>query len=187
MHQDDEDFIHHTLACPKGQFLKGTGVSFSSRHDRVIMDALVKIPRLYGIPVSSEPLFYCGYNEDGRQGRPDVEYAVMPRIVVDLSIVSPDAKHPPGYNAHIKAEEKIKRHDAAVKAGGGVFVPFIMETNGYLHHAGTEVIKALARHVVPYQRPFFHADIRRAIAISLVREVIRGVTAALHKHTDALH
>ena len=177
------EFIDHTMACPEGKLLKGSGVSYTTRHETIKRAALLQVPRSYGINCLAEPKTYQGFYSDGRQGRPDVEYDTFPRIAIDLSIVHPTPGKPPGYNAHVKAQEKIRKHEEAVKAAGNVFAPFVLETSGFLHHAAIQTIKKLSRMLHRHQRHDFITEIKRSVSISLAREKIRALTTALRMTT----
>ena len=179
---NDAEFIEHALACPRGQMTAGTGSSYLTRHDAVKNDALVLIPRAYGIVCTPEPVTYSAYySDDTQKRRPDVEYHLCKHVAIDLSIVHPGAGEP-GQRAQAAATRKVKAHSKAVEQVGHIFVPFILETDGYLHADAFELIRTLANQLQPWMKHFFIYDIMRALSVSLERQKMMSVSAAVTKH-----
>ena len=178
----DAQFIEHSLACPKGQFTSGTGASYTSRHEAIKHQALVLVPRMYGIQCTEEPDTYSEYyDNDTQKSRPDVEYHTPKHIAIDLSIVyrAPDKRQ--GDRAQAVANAKFKAHSEAVKKRQHLFAPFIMETDGYLHSDAIGVLRFLRSQLHTWQRPFFHCDILRALSVNLERQKNIAVEAAIAK------
>ena len=181
---DDQTFITHTLSCPEGKMTSGTGASYSTRHNLVRDDALVAVPRAYGITCTPEPTMYRFHyqEEGGNNRRPDVTYGTFPHIAVDLSIVHPEEV--PGKAAVTMASRKEAKHKHAVEQFGHRFAPFVMETTGYLHHNALELISALAAHLRPWMVPFFRHEMMRALSVSLQRQKTLAIKMAVNKHRN---
>ena len=174
---DDEEFIKHTHCCPRGRFTAGTGAGYTRRHDTVKHRALLRLPRTYGIPCTDEPRMYEHFYEDGSAGRPDVLYHTARSIAIDLSIVCQHEE--PGQHAHVVAQQKIRRHQKAVEAAGHIFVPFIVETTGWLHSTASELIHSLAVHCVdPWLQRQFIYDMHRTLSVSLAEQKAEALAAA---------
>ena len=171
--------IHHAMACPEGKMLKDSGISFTSRHEVIKREALLKIPRMYGIGCVAEPKTFQSYYGSGKRGRPDVQYESFPPIVIDLSVVHTSLDKQEGYSAQQKAQQKENKHGEAVRAGGATFVPFIMETEGLLHYGAVEVIKALSRQLAYHMRHSFINDMKRTLSVALAKEKMKAVCMAL--------
>ena len=187
--ENDTEFIKHTLCCSQGKFTAKTGANYIRRHDTVKNEALVAIPRMYGIPCTPEPDIYgMYYNPDlDTKRRPDVEYHTVARhLAIDLSIVYPEEEAIEGNRARAKANEKVKAHSKAVEAVGHIFAPFIMETTGYLHPDAIQVIKFLKNQLQPWLRPFFHRDIMRALSMSLTKQKVEAIVQAVQKQRCSL-
>ena len=180
---DDASFIDHALGCGSGQFLSSTGISYSSRHNAIKDEVLLRIPRRYGIPCVDEPRTYVNYYEDGHAGRPDVEYSTHPHLAVDLSIVHTPEHSQVGVKARGKRQEKLRKHTAAVTAVGHYFSPFVIETSGHVDQGAIDIISTLSRQLLPWMRPFFNEDFKRALTVSLVRQKVSAVRAAIQKHS----
>ena len=86
-----------------------------------------------------------------------------------------------GQRAQEMANVKMRAHGEAVKKKGHIFAPFIMETDGYLHSDAVSVIQILARHVQPWQAPFFTGEMLRALSVNLMRQKCLAVEAAIKK------
>ena len=188
MIESDAGFIKHTLCCSKGKFTSKTGASYVRRHDAVKNEALVAVPRMYGIPCTPEPTIYGMYYDPDTDSKrkPDVEYHTLSRhLAIDLSIIYPD-EEAPGNKAMQKANEKMRSHKKAVEKVGHIFAPFIMETTGYLHQDAVEVIRFLEHQIQPWLRPFFRRDLMRALSVSLARQKVEAVVQALQKQRGPL-
>ena len=180
--QSDASFIEHSLSCPKGQFTSGTGISYSSRHDAIKHQALVLVPRMYGIQCTEEPDTYSGYyQDDTTKSKPDVEYHTPKHIAIDLSIVYRPPNRRPGDRAKEVANTKVRAHDQAVTKRGHLFAPFIIETDGYMHTDAIEVLRFLRNQLHSWQRPFFNSDILRALSVNLERQKSLAIEAAIQK------
>ena len=181
---DDDTFISHTLSCPKGQMTANTGVSYSTRHNLIRDNALVAVPRAYGITCTSEPVFYRFMYEDDESNsrRPDVTYRTWPPVAIDLSIVYPGET--PGTKAADMAARKEYKHKQAVEKFGHRFAPFVMETTGYLHHNALEMISVLAAHLPPWMAPFFRHEMMRTLSVTLQRQKTLAIKMAVHKYRN---
>ena len=178
---DDASFIEHALSCQTGKMTSGTGVSYTSRHDGVKNEALVAVPRAYGIVATPEPDTYNMYYEDDTERRrPDVEYHCYKHLAIDLSIVKPGDT--PGDRAQEIANVKVKAHRKAVEKVGHVFAPFIIETTGYLHPDALEVINILGNQLHSWMKPFFRMSMLRSLSVSLQRHKTMAITVALQKY-----
>ena len=182
--ESEEEFLRHCLCCPRGQFTAHTGASYTSRHDAVKEAALVAIPRKYGIPCTVEPETYASYysDNDPHRRRPDVEYHTSKHIAIDLSIVYPYEGKKPGTRAAEQAQAKWTAHHRAVEAAEHIFIPFVIETTGYLDPEAFKLIKALASQIHMWQKRAFTNEITRAISVALTRQKVRAITAASERY-----
>ena len=69
----------------------------------------------------------------------------------------------------------------AVEAVEHIFIPFVIETTGYLDQEAFKLIKALAlasQIHIWQKRDDFTNEIRRALSVALTRQKVRAITVA---------
>lgn len=166
------DAIDHFVKCD----LAST-VTKSYRHTAV-KSAIITTCQHYGISVTNEPRLYEALYTNEHK-RPDILFHVHPPVVTDVSIVHPEVDV--GVASQKAAVEKIKQHREAVTKFGHVFLPFVLETFGHVHHDVHAVVRHLASALPPVQAKYFSLESLHAVSSALAIVRVEAVRAAFHR------
>jgi len=144
---------------------------YNERHNYV-RDALRSIARSYGIESTSEPNFYT--YESGQRCRPDITFNLPSRnkLTIDVTVVQPSSNRAVtalGEEAARAAAEKLAKHNAAVAAMNHEFVPFAVESHGFMDRGCFYAINKLKGYVAFESRFDFARDMKSAVSTALAK------------------
>ena len=158
---EETTLIEHSLTCDTF-----TTYGHVPRHNLVV-DALCRIARAYGISTTREPKYYTYDNE--KRERPDITFSGAPPTATDATIVQTIGTV--GANAKAAARAKRKKHEDAVKKIGHVFHPFVLEATGFTDESCVKMIDAIAdgNSMPRWLRFEFTRDMMHATSIAMAR------------------
>ena len=161
----DAEIINHALHC-----YDCNDYHPASRHQHLKI-ALANTMRKHGITLQLEPtIYYSGYDQGNC--RPDLTATNgVKHIATDITIVT--ERGTPGAAAAAAAEEKIRKHNDAVMQQHHVFIPFALESTGFLDASCFRFIRAVCE-LAPY----------KSLAYSIKRSII-GTTMLSLAHFRA--
>jgi hypothetical protein len=139
---------------------------WAHRHT-LVKDGIRNTLNRYGILSHNEPAFYA---YPVRDCRPDLTVRLYESkcVATDITVVVPDPTEV-GKAATKAAEEKIKKHQAAVAEYDHEFIPFALETTGHFDARCFTFFKRVASHVPFHQRTSFGRDFFGAISLALAK------------------
>ena len=170
---ENEKLIEHSLTCDTF-----TTFGHTPRHNLVV-DALCRVARTYGISTTREPKYYTYENE--KRERPDITFSGAPPIATDVTVVQTLVTA--GANAKAAAKAKRKKHEDAVKRIGHVFHPFVLEATGFTDESCVRTIDAIAdsNSMPRWQRFEFTRDMMHATSIAMARGRATAVRIAVQR------
>ena len=163
-----DEFVHHVLACDCA-----TKYTHLRRHDDV-KAALLHVVRKFGILAIDEPSFYV--YDDLSAKRPDITFRTQPRLVTDITIVTPSVEV--DVAASKAAADKRAYHSKAVQEAGHVFIPFALEVHGHMHKSCLELLDKLGLDLQPNKRTFFKREAISAVQVALARARAAAIRSA---------
>ena len=161
-----EILLQHVMSCQEIQKMH-----YNERHNYV-RDALRSIARSYGIESTPEPNFYT--YESGQRCRPDITFNLPSRnkLTIDVTVVQPSSNRAVtalGEEAARAAAEKLAKHNAAVAAMNHEFVPFAVESHGFMDRGCFYAINKLKGYVAFESRFDFARDMKSAVSTALAK------------------
>ena len=177
--RDQHEIIRHALRCD--QF---SNITCAERHT-TLKYALIHAVGCYGIGAVREPNFYVYENSDQRK-RPDITFWTQGKpLVTDVTIVTPTAQ--PGDAAAAAADVKTKTHTAAANRHNHEFIPFAVETSGFLDKQCFNLFRRLTDNVPAYNRFRFSRDLHGAAVTAIAQFRAMAVMHACHERQGLTH
>lgn len=162
----ESDSIEHVLKCDMS-----TPHTHTTRHNGV-RDAIVEISRAYGISATKEPSYF-NY-DNGKKCRPDILFHTQPfGLVTDVTMVATTE------DLSTHETKKKKSHAAATSKHNCTFIPFAMYTRGTIGTAAEELIRTLAKAVIPTLAQSFIRELQHHVSIAAARGRANALTAAV--------